>query len=96
MTKAKASQGAQRGKGSNATRPIKTKRDLDGARGVVKKISKQNPRDTAAELRLQSLLKEMDRFEEINDDADDDTADVSGYPGPHRRWSDDGGEDRSC
>ena len=76
------------------TRPIKIRRDFVGANTVVKRLSSAPKRDSAAEIRLQALLKEMDQFEEINDDADDDTSDVSGYPGPNRRWSDDGGDDR--
>ena len=78
------------------TRPIKIRRDFDGANTVVKRLSSAPKHDSAAEIRLQALLKEMDQFEEINDDADDDTSDVSAYPGPHRRWSDDGADDRSC
>lgn len=77
------------------TRPIKIKRDFDGAKTVVKRLKSAPKHDSAAELRLQSLLKEMDRFEEIADDADDETTDVSAYAGPNRRWSDDGTDDRS-
>ena len=78
------------------TRPIKIRRDFDGAKTVVKRLSAARKRDSAAEIRLQVLLKEMYRFEEIADDADDDATDVADYSGPHRRWSDDGGDDRSC
>ncbi len=76
------------------TRPIKIKRDFDGAKKVVKRLKSAPKGDSAAELRLQSLLKEMDRFEEVND-ADDETSEAADYAGPARRWSDDGADDRS-
>jgi hypothetical protein len=71
------------------TRPIKTKRDYERALSVTQELLAQPKRDTAAELRLQALLKEMDRFEDVGDDADDDSSETSSYPGPSRRWSDD-------
>jgi hypothetical protein len=69
-------------------RPIKTKRDYEGASAVVKGMSGQSDRDPAAELRLQSLLRELDKFEVTEDEAADAAAD-SDYSGPSRRWSDD-------
>jgi hypothetical protein len=71
------------------TRPIKTKRDYERALSVTQELLAQPKRDTAAELRLQALLKEMDRFEEVGEDTDDDLSETSSYPGPERRWSDD-------
>jgi hypothetical protein len=71
------------------TRPIKTKRDHQRALSVTQELLAQPKRDTAAELRLQALLKEMDRYEAIGEDADDDLSDTSSYAGPSRRWSDD-------
>jgi hypothetical protein len=68
-------------------RPIKTKKDYSGAASVIEKFAGQPDRETVAEKRLQSLLKEMEKF----DDEDDDSADANsegGYAGPLRRWSD--------
>jgi hypothetical protein len=79
-----------RRKSNGSARPIRTERDYMGAASVAKQLLKQPMRETTAELRLQALIKEMDKFEALNDDAagpedpDDDL-----YDGPHRRWSDD-------
>jgi hypothetical protein len=73
------------------TRPIRTQRDYAGAKAVVKKISGQAGRDSAAERRLQSLLKELDKFDEREDDAEPDPADFEAST-PRRRWSDGGSE----
>lgn len=70
-------------------RPIKTKRDYEGASGVVKNLSGQADRDSTAEIRLQALLRELDKFEEPEDDPDDDPSGEIEYAGPRRRWSDD-------
>jgi len=80
-----------RKKHNGRARPIKTKRDYKGAAAVVKQLSGQAGRDSAAELRLQSLLQEMDKFEEIEEEASADSPEEYDYPGPRRRWSDDGG-----
>ena len=72
-------------------RPIKTRRDFEGASAVVKHISGQSGRDSAAELRLQSLLRELDRFDAAEDDAGADSAEDYESAGPRRRWSDDEG-----
>jgi hypothetical protein len=68
-------------------RPIKTKRDFDRASTVAKRLSGQDGLDSAAELRLQTLLKELDRF----DDPEEGTVETppEDYAGPRRRWSDD-------
>ena len=71
-------------------RPISSKRDFEGASAVVKRLSGQKSADSAAELRLQALLREMDRFEETEDPDVNDGMDDYGYSGPRRRWSDDG------
>ncbi len=73
---------------NGAARPIMTSRDYKGAETVVKKISDQAERESAAEKRLQSLIKEMDRFDS-EDDGDSDISPEGGYSGPRRRWSDD-------
>ena len=93
MTKTTAQSG-KRGSGHGGhIRPIKTKRDFEGSHAVVKRLKKHPERDSSAELRLQSLLKEMDKFDDVSDDDDDNLSDESMYPGPRRRWSDDGVED---
>jgi hypothetical protein len=85
---------AQPGKrGQARARPIKTKHDYEAALSVSQRLLAQPERDTAAELRLQALLKEMDRFEAVDDDAGDDLPDDSSYGGARRRWSDDGSDD---
>ena len=78
------------------TRTIKIKRDFDGAKTVVKRLSAAPKRDSAAELRLQALLAEMDRYEATREDSNDDDsdfADASLYGGPRRRWVDEGRDD---
>jgi hypothetical protein len=72
---------------NGAARPIKTRRDYKAAEKVVKKIADQADRESAAEKRLQSLIKEMDKFD-AEDDEDADLSSDSGYSGPRRRWSD--------
>jgi len=79
-------------KPNGSARPIKTKRDCTGASALVKRLSGQTERDSAAELRLQALLQEMDKFEEIEEDASADSPEEYDYPGPRRRWSDDGAD----
>ena len=69
-------------------RPIRTKRDYEGATVAVKKLSGQRGRDSAAEMRLQALLREMDRYEE-EEDGEGGTLAAEDYAGPRRRWSDD-------
>ena len=73
------------------TRPIKIQRDFDGAKKVAKRLSKAPKGDSAAEVRLQALLAEMDRYDAtLEDGSDDGDADASLYSGPQRRWADDG------
>jgi hypothetical protein len=72
---------------NGAARPIKTRRDYKGAEKVVKKISDQPDRESAAEKRLQSLIKEMDKFD-TEEDEDSDLSSEGDYSGPRRRWSD--------
>jgi hypothetical protein len=77
-----------KGKRSVRARPIKTKRDYEGASAVVKSIGGQADRDSTAEIRLQALLRELDKFEELQEEAEDDASGTE-YSGPRRRWSDD-------
>jgi len=81
---------AKRGrtKAKNPARPIRTKRDHEAAAAVVKTMSDQTDRDSAAERRLQSLLHELDRFDESEDYESADRPEDQEYPGPRRRWSD--------
>ena len=72
-----------------SARPIATRRDFEGASAAAKRLSEESERDTAAELRLQSLLKELDRFDGDEDDGlDSPDADYDSTM-PRRRWSDD-------
>lgn len=71
-------------------RPIKTKRDYEGASAVITRLSGQTGRDSAAELRLQSLLREMDKFDDAEDGVSMDFTGDCNDAGPRRRWSDDG------
>jgi hypothetical protein len=74
-------------KRNGVVRPIKTKKDYSGAASLVDKLSGQAERESVAEKRLQSLLKEMEKFDGDGDDPDEETTD-GGYAGPLRRWSD--------
>ena len=88
---AKTRRGGKRANGR--ARPIKTKRDFERASSVVKQLSVRADRDSSAELRLQSLLKELDRFDDADDEVDSDLSGEANYPGPRRRWSDDASEE---
>ncbi|MGB5081709.1 MAG: hypothetical protein WBO23_13310 [Burkholderiales bacterium] len=83
----------KRKRANGVIRPIKTRRDYEGASSVVKRLSGQAGRDSKAEQRLQALLKELDRFDEEVDDLGADNAGDYEYAGPRRRWSDDGSND---
>lgn len=78
-----------RRKAPERVRPIKTKRDFEGASNVVKKLSGQGDRDSTAEIRLQALLRELDKFEDAQEDSGDEVPEDIEYSGPRRRWSDD-------
>ena len=79
----------KRKKANGYARPVRTKRDYERAAGVAKRLSSQADRDSAAELRLQSLLRQLDKFDELEEEeaGADDPADYP-YSGPRRRWSD--------
>ena len=81
---------ARRGKKKVAhpARPIKTKRDHNGASAVVKRLAAHPARDSEAEQRLQSLLHELDKFDAPEDDTGDDLQDSYEQSGVPRRWSD--------
>ena len=79
---------SKRRKTNGYARPVRTKRDYERASSVAKRLSGQADRDSAAELRLQSLLRQLDEFDDLEDEASaDDPADYP-YEGPRRRWSD--------
>ena len=70
-------------------RPIRSKRDHAAATTAADKLRAEAETDSAAEKRLQALLREMERFDDQEDDAfdQDDAGEI--YGGPLRRWSDD-------
>jgi hypothetical protein len=73
-------------------RPIRTQRDYREASAVARRLSARADRDSAAELRLQSLLRELDQFDDTEEEASADLTDEN-TPGPRRRWSDDPSDD---
>ncbi len=76
---------------NGVARPIKSKKDYSGAASVIKNIEGQPDRESVAEKRLQSLLKEMEKFDGDGEDSDDEISNAS-YEGPLRRWSDESGD----
>lgn len=79
-------------KHNGIARPIRSKRDYEGASAVAKRLSAQATRDSAAELRLQALLLEMDKYDQTEEDSDADLPEDYDHTGPRRRWSDDGSD----
>ena len=80
-------------KPGHAARPIKVKRDFEAAAEVARRLAAQAARDAEAEQRLQSLLHEMDKFDEPEDDAPESPDENYGDPRHVRRWSDGSAED---
>jgi hypothetical protein len=78
----------KRKKANGYARPIRTKRDYEAASTVAKRLSSQADRDSAAELRLQSLLRQLDKFDELEEEVGADDPQDYPYSGPRRRWSD--------
>ena len=76
----------------HCVRPIKSKRDFEGVTAVVKRLSERSERDAAAEQRLQLMLKELDKFDPPEDDADANLAEDDDLPRPGQRWSDETSE----
>jgi hypothetical protein len=88
---------SRRAKANGFARPVRTKRDFENVSAVVKRLSKQSDRDSAAERRLQSLLKELEQYDdlqesELEEGEMEDRPDLD-YSGPRRRWSDNGSDD---
>ena len=79
----------ERRKSGGPARPIKSKRDFEHASTVAKRLSGQKSLDSTAELRLQSLLRELDKFDDPDETADESDSGEQDYSGPRRRWSDD-------
>jgi len=71
-----------------SARPIGNRRDFEGAAALAKRMSGESERDSAAELRLQSLLRELDKYDETEEDDGDSGQDDYDSSGPRRRWSD--------
>ena len=80
---------AKRAKTKSA-RPIGNRRDFEGASAVAKRLSVEGERDSAAEVRLKSLLRELDKYDETEEDESDAGEDDYDSGAPRRRWSDDG------
>lgn len=78
-----------RRRANGPARPIKTKRDYERASTLVKRFSGQTSLDSTAELRLQSLLRELDKFDAPEEDTSENDPEDYNYSGPRRRWSDD-------
>ena len=82
-----------RTRAAGPVRRIRSTRDYEAAAAAVRKMSNQTERDSAAELRLQSLLRELDEFDAPEDDTSTDFPGDDIYSGPRRRWSDDTPDD---
>jgi hypothetical protein len=67
---------------------VTSRRDYENAAAVAKRLANQSDRDSAAERRLQSLLKELDKYDEVEEEVEDDNPEQ--YAGPRRRWTDNG------
>jgi len=74
---------------NGAARPIRTKRDYVQAGEAVKRLNQEFEGESAAELRLQALIREMEKYDNEADDFDTDYLDEFDNGGPRRRWSDD-------
>ncbi|MBI4205932.1 MAG: hypothetical protein HY527_12990 [Betaproteobacteria bacterium] len=70
-------------------RSIKTRRDYHGATSVANKARQQSGQEPESERRLQALLREIEKFDETQNE-DDDFADAAEDADslPRRRWSD--------
>lgn len=75
-------------KPGRTTRPIRTERDYAAAAAVVKDIGGRANLESAEELRMRTLIQEMERFEDQDDDVSADSY-ADEYTGTPRRWSDD-------
>ena len=78
----------QHGK-NGTTRPIRSKRDYVQAASVVETLRRQAEHESVAELRLQALIHEMEKYDDEQDGDESDDSLGLDYGGPMRRWSDD-------
>lgn len=73
-------------------RPIKTKRDYQSAASVANKTREQSGQEPDAELRLQALLDEIEKFDSQDEDGDGDSGSIDATEDidslPRRRWTD--------
>ena len=74
---------------NGAARPIRTKRDYVQAGEAVKRLDNDFENESATELRLQALSREMERYDDEADEFDSDFSNEFENGGPRRRWSDD-------
>jgi len=81
----------KRTKANGFARPVTSRRDYENASAVARRLSNQADRDSAAEKRLQSLLRELERYDELEDEDPDVEEDLR-YSGPRRRWGDNGSD----
>ena len=75
-----------------AARPIRSKRDYVQAAHIVDQLKEQAERESVAELRLQALIHELEKYDDVDGDDYAYQSDFSfedEYDGPLRRWSDD-------
>jgi hypothetical protein len=75
---------------SGAARPIRSKRDYFHAANIVEQLKKEVDRESVAEMRLQALIHEMEKYDaDEMDFYESDFSFEDEYDGPLRRWSDD-------
>lgn len=74
---------------NGSARPIRNKRDYTHATDIVGQLKQQADQESAAELRLQALLHELEMYDDDVDDFESDFTFEDEYDGPLRRWSDD-------
>ena len=74
---------------NGAARPIRNKRDYTHAAGIIGQLKQEADQESEAELRLQALLHELEKYDDDVDDFESDFTFEEEYDGPLRRWSDD-------
>lgn len=74
---------------NGAARPIRNKRDYTHAAQIAGRLKEQADHESAAELRLQALLQELEKYDDDMDDFESEFTFEEEYDGPLRRWSDD-------
>ena len=74
---------------NSPARRIRNKRDYTHAADIIGQLKQEADQESAAELRLQALLHELERYDDDVDDFESDFTFEEEYDGPLRRWSDD-------